>query len=185
MDLIKVGKELVNSLDLCETNGLKDLLISKLSLLKYNNDNMKNHDKLDNKTLFKNIKYAIDILNNVIKYLILKTDNDKYTNDIKNNGLIIKLPKSIEKLVLLISYYDSAFDDFVTQKLFEIIDLDFYTELYSIYEINDLLIPFVANDSIKSDQLNADFLILYNYLMELCCNIFNLNTDLEEENYIE
>ena len=173
------------SLNICENNTLKNIIISKLQLLKITNDNPLESADNYNISIFKKIKYSIDILNNSIKYLIIETNNDKYVNDIKDDKIIITIPRNIEKLILLISYYENTFDEFIIQKLYDIVSLDFFEQLYSIYDINDKLMAYVASNDISYSSLNTDFVILYKHLIELCCYIFELNTDFEENTYFE
>lgn len=174
-----------NSMNDYELDTLKSVIINKLKVLKMINDEPVESTGSYNISTFKKIKYGIDILNNSIKYLILKTNDDKYTKDIKDNTIKIEIPTSIDKLVLLISYYDKSFDAFVIQKLYDIVDLDFFQELYSIYTVNDNLIQYVADDSISYSDLNTDFNILYKNIIDFCCYIFTINTDFEETSYFE
>ena len=175
--------ELPKSLNICENESLKNIIISKLHLLKITHDNPEETNESYNISIFKKIKYTIDILNQIIKYLIIRTNNDKYINEIKDTKITI--PRNIDKLVLLMSYYDNTFDEFTKQKLYDIISLDFFNQIYSIFDIHEKLIQYVACDGISYASLNSDFIILYKHLIELSCHIFNLNTDFEEDNYIE
>jgi len=154
--------------------------------MKYNNNTFNLSNEKKTVDLLKNIKYTFDILNNIIKYLINITNNDsenineKTQKDIDN----IILPVNVDKLVLLIAYFPNSFNEDVTKLLYNIINLDCYKDLYAIYQINDLLMPFIDNGEISIEMLNKDFNIIYENLCELVCELFNLNTDFECLTYI-
>lgn len=170
-----------------ENKVIENVIISKLRLLKFNINKFNNDKEKKTEDLLKNIKYIFDILNNIIKYLINITKNDlnKSTELAKQEISNIILPRNIDKLVLLISYFPNSFDSDVTEKLYNIVHLEYYKDLYSIYEINDLLMPFIDNGDISIELLNKDFKIIYDNVVDLACNIFTLNTDFENISYIE
>ena len=188
MNTNNVKKNISDALLDDENKTCKNITISKLRLLKYNIDKFNTNEK-KTEVLLKNIKYSFDILNNIIKFLIInsKKKYDKNSHiqnkDINEIYKLIKLPKSIDKLILLISYFPKSFDDFSQKKFYDIISLEFYNQLYSIYEINDLLMPFIDNGDISVELLSKDFDILYEYIVELATVIFNLNTDFENISY--
>ena len=186
MNFNQIKKKNLNTIEkignIEENKTIKNVIISKLKLLKFNK---KKNKKSEN--LLKNIKYTFDILNNIIKYLINiskveSTNSSEYEKQGINN---IILPKTIDKLILLIAYFPNSFNKIYVEKLYNIVNLEYYKDLYAIYEINDLLIPFIDNGNISIELLNNDFNNIYENLIDLACNIFNINTDFENMSYIE
>jgi len=173
--------------DVEENKTFKTIIVSKLRLLKFNNNEFNTKQNKKSEDLLKNIKYAFNILNNIIKYLInlSKTNLNKSSELEKQEIDNIILPKTIDKLILLISYFPNSFNKTTIEKLYNIIHLEYYKDLYSIYEINDLLMSFIDNGDISVELLNSDFNIVYDNLVDLSCNIFNINTDFENISYIE
>ena len=126
-------------------------------------------DIIDKYTLTDEIKTNSNKLNesykelkkeNIIQMIIVTSGNlnrykvnleDKNNlKDEKNND--IKIPNSLDNLVVLISYFED-FDDFIVKKLYDIISLEFYTELYSIYQIKEELIPFIVVSELQLENI--------------------------------
>ena len=161
---------------------IKTITFLKVELTK---NDIKTYDKTQSSEhLLKNIKNIFELFNYTIKYLIVdKKNNLTGQVDEKNND--IKIPNSLDNLVVLISYFED-FDEFIVKKLYDIISLEFYTELYSIYQIKEELIPFIDTDDktqINVSKLYEDYTILYENFIELFCYVFDVNSDMTDNYY--
>ena len=75
--------DVLKSFNVYENNTLRSIILSKLQLVKITNEQTDTTHEQYNISIFKKIKYCIDVLNNTIKFLIIQTNNDKFIKDIK------------------------------------------------------------------------------------------------------
>lgn len=156
----------------------------KSELNKDATDNSPNNDDELNKlyNLFKKIKLLFIILSDMFKFIILHVDDERYQ---KIECEKIKFPKTIDELILIIGCYGDAFTVDMQEDLLNILDNSSFKDLYTISEIPNTMIPFVADDNINLKLLTIDYLKFSNDIKNIACNILKVNTDFDEISLIE
>lgn len=132
--------------------------------------------------LFKKINLLFKSLSNLIKILLLRIDDEQY-QDAKDQKIIF--PHDIETLIIILGTFDKAFNEELTDILFQIISWPTFGDLYNISSINTMLIPFVADDKIDEILLKKDFDDFSILVKDFACEVLNLNIDFEPHNWIE
>lgn len=153
-----------------ELQNLKKIIID---ILKFSLFNVETDDA---ESLFKKINMTFKALKFILKNLISKIDEENYKKALNNE---IKFPKDMDSLTIIIGAFDKAFSDDNIESLFNIVDFHSYSDLYTISEINALLIPFVADDKIKTEKLKNDYIEFTEHVKEFVCNVLNLNDKLD------
>ena len=132
--------------------------------------------------LFKKIKLNFFVLEDLIKYQILKIDDERYQKIMDEK---IQFPRNMDSLILIMGGYGDAFDHDIQSELLKIIDLPFFNDLISISEINTLMIPFVANDEISLPILKKDYEHFSTVVKHFACDILGINTDFTTDSIYE
>jgi hypothetical protein len=167
--------------------------LNVLNKLKKNEKNEKNEEKNTLKGikipnfskpqyLFKKINMTFKSLSMLIKILLLRIDEKKYQESLDQK---IIFPKNINTLIIVVGTFDKAFNQEITKMLFDLVTFSEYDDLYNISEINQLLIPFVANDQINELNLQTDFNNFSVLVKDFACAVLNLNIDLEHNDIID
>lgn len=160
----------INLYKMTELQNLKKIIID---ILKFSLFNVETDDA---ESLFKKINMTFKALKFILKNLISKIDEENYKKALNNE---IKFPKDMDSLTIIIGAFDKAFSDDNIESLFNIVDFHSYSDLYTISEINALLIPFVADDKIKTEKLKNDYIEFTEHVKEFVCNVLNLNDKLD------
>ena len=155
---------------MAELQNLKKIIID---ILKFSLFNVETDDA---ESLFKKINMTFKALKFILKNLISNVNEENYKKALNNE---IKFPKDIDSLTIIIGAFDKAFSDDNIESLFNIVDFHSYSDLYTISEINALLIPFVADDKIKTEKLKNDYIEFTEIVKEFVCNVLNLNDNLD------
>lgn len=129
-----------------------------------------------NQKIFKKISISFKVLKQLLTILLLYVDDKQY-QEIKNNE--VKFPKDIENLSIIVGTFNKAFNREIQEKLYEIVNFPHYSDFMSIAEVNNLLIPFVADNSIKTDVLIDDFIKFSQLIKDLACEVLNVNINFE------
>jgi len=153
-----------------ELQNLKKIIID---ILKFSLFNVETNDA---ESLFKKINMTFKALKFILKNLISNIDEENYKKALNND---IKFPKDMDSLTIIIGAFDKAFSDDNIESLFNIVDFHSYSDLYTISEINALLIPFVADDKIKTEKLKKDYIEFTGIVKEFICDVLNLNDSLD------
>jgi hypothetical protein len=132
--------------------------------------------------LFKKINMAFKGLNMLIKILILKIEEKKY-QDAMDQKIIF--PHTIDALIIIIGTFNKAFNQETTEILYNIVSFHAYDGLYSISNINSLMIPFVDTNNINYNNLKKDYDEFSVLVKEFTYEVLNLNTDFEPHGMIE
>ena len=147
------------------------------------NESLDEDDKLNKLyNMFKKIKIVFITLADLFKFLILQVDDERYQ---KIEYEKIKFPKTIDELILIIGCYGDAFTIEMQEELLNILDNVSFKDLYTISEIPNNMIPFVADDNINLKLLSADYLKFSNDVKNIACNILNINTDFDDTSLID
>lgn len=170
-DSINVLKDIADSYDK-DKKEKTDELLDEIAESNNNELNM----------LFKKIKLNFYILEDLIKYQILKIDDERYQKIMDEK---IKFPRNMDSLILIMGGYGDAFDHDIQSELLKIIDLPFFNDLISISEINTIMIPFVANDEISLPVLKKDYEHFSTVVKYLACDILGIYTDFTTESIYE
>lgn len=129
-----------------------------------------------NQKIFKKISISFKVLKQLLTILLLCVDDKQY-QEIRNNE--VKFPKDIENLSIIVGTFNKAFNREIQEKLYEIVNFPHYSDFMSIAEVNNLLIPFVADNSIKTDVLIDDFIKFSQLIKDLACEVLNVNINFE------
>lgn len=129
-----------------------------------------------NQKIFKKISISFKVLKQLLTILLLYVDDKQY-QEIRNNE--VKFPKDIENLSIIVGTFNKAFNREIQEKLYEIVNFPHYSDFMSIAEVNNLLIPFVADNSIKTDVLIDDFIKFSQLIKDLACEVLNVNINFE------
>jgi len=163
-------------LDIIKINELKEELGDELGN-KTNINELEIPESTDvNQKIFKKISISFKILKQLLTILVLRVDDKQY-QEIKDNE--VKFPKDLEHLSIVVGTFHKAFDREIQEILYEIVDFPHYSDFISMAEVNNLLIPFVADNSIKTDVLIDDFNKFSQLVKDLACEVLNVNTDFE------
>ena len=130
----------------------------------------------DNQDLFKKISMTFKILKELIRIIIMEIKEDQYQQVIDSE---LKFPEDMERLSLVVGVFYKAFNDEMAELLFKIVDFHHYQDFRSISEINYMLIPFVADDSIDVKRLTQDFEEFKLIVRDFACEVLNLNINFE------
>ena len=132
--------------------------------------------------LFKKIKMLFIILADLLKYCIIQIDKDIYQKVADEK---INFPDTLEKLIIVMGVYEEAFSFEIVKSLYDILELESFNDLYKISQINQLMIPFVANDKINQEALHKDYSTFSCHVKNIACLILNTNTEFNDESYID
>lgn len=132
--------------------------------------------------LFKKINLLFKGLSNLIKILLLQI-NEKQYQDAKNQKIIF--PHDMDTLIIILGTFDKAFNEELTEMLFQIISFPMFTDLYNISNINTMLIPFVADEKINKILLKKDFDEFSGLVRDFACGVLNLNINLDPYDWID
>ena len=157
--------------------------VTKLKLIlggdNFTQDN--NVEKIDLlKKLFKKIIMCFNVLKFIIIFRMMKVNNDGgkiNPEKLKHENVI--LPKNIDELVFMVANYPETFDG-MEKDFYDMVNLPFYKDLYSIGHLNSKLISFIVDDTIDIKKLSDDYIIFVNYIKNLSCDVFNLTSEFEE-----
>ncbi len=106
----------------------------------------------------------------------MKIDDEKYKNIYDEK---VKFPESVDKLILIIGCYGDAFTQEYSEILYSILNLECFADLYSIANIHQNMIPFVATDKLDFEALSQDYDIFSEKAKNFACEILEVNTDFE------
>jgi hypothetical protein len=186
MDIIKEVKETPNEMKESKETPMGEL-VNTVFMLKYIYEDSKSimsqfgkppsdEKEVESEQLFKKISMLFRILKSLLKHLILQIDEEKYQEVHIND---VKFPISVDQLILIIGVFDKAFTSEITSLLYEVVNFQHYADFRSISEINYMLIPFVADDDIKTEKLTKDFDEFKLIVRDFACEVLNLNTSFD------
>jgi hypothetical protein len=104
--------------------------------------------------LFGKVKHTFRLLNDIMKYMIISIDDEKY-QEIKDKPVVF--PDNEDKLICIVSMYHKAFSPDINELLYEIINYHKFADLLAISFIPHELLSFVIDDTVDSEALQRDF----------------------------
>jgi hypothetical protein len=104
--------------------------------------------------LFGKVKYLFNLLNDIMKYMIISIDDEKY-QEIKDKHVLF--PDNEDKLICIVSMYHKAFSPDINEILYEIVNYPKFADLQAISNIPHELVSSVVDDTVEHEALQRDF----------------------------
>lgn len=185
-----ISREEINTIEMLkyvffDNKSLKQIhnLLHQMSELKKDDYMLKYINKQDDtQTIFKKIHITFKILNQLLRILILRVDDEIYKEALINT---VKFPKTQDVLITIVGTFYKSFNAETSDILYQIINFTHYEDFYTIAEINNLLIPFVANDKIDKKKIKTDFDEFLLLVRDFACEVLNVNIYFEQHDIIE
>jgi hypothetical protein len=127
--------------------------------------------------LFKKTQLIFGVLSDLLKYVIIKVDDERYKNAYDEK---INFPNNTDKLILVIGCYGEAFDSDISETLYNLVNLDCFSDLQTIGNIHQNMIPFVATNELDLNSFNKDYDMFSDKVRNFACDVLEVNTDFEE-----
>jgi hypothetical protein len=152
----------------------KNIILDVYKTLLVNKVELKLTDMSSIENAIKELNIIMNILSRLLKYMIIKVDNEKHKELIDKK---VVFPENEDTMIVMLAFYEESFDDKIKDMFFNLVTMENYTTIYSMSNINHLLAPFVIDDSFNKDLFARDYLIFCSFVKEMIGHVFKLNAD--------